>query len=113
MTDISLVRINCPDAEIAERIAEAAVSDRLAACANVQGPFISIYEWKGSLERTEEWLLWLKTSKALFKKLEDCIVFLHPYEVPAILLIDCADAHDPFAAWINEAVSVAGKGMSG
>ena len=46
--------INCPDRAVADRIASAAIEQRLAACANVLAPISSIYRWKGAVEQAEE-----------------------------------------------------------
>jgi periplasmic divalent cation tolerance protein len=48
-------------AEDAERIARALVERRLAACVNVVPGMVSVYRWKGGVERDEERLLVIKT----------------------------------------------------
>lgn len=100
MSELILVRVNCPDKEVALRLADSAIANRLAACANIQGPLISIYEWEGEIERAEEWVVWFKTTQSCWPALEAHIAGGHPYEVPAILSIPCENAHQPFAEWI-------------
>ncbi|MEL6258169.1 MAG: divalent-cation tolerance protein CutA [Pseudomonadota bacterium] len=98
---ILLVRINCPSETTGQSIAEAAISAKLAACANLEGPVASIYPWKGEIVREDEWILWLKTAANAWDPLEALIKTVHPYEVPAILGFDSVQAHAPFAAWIT------------
>ena len=52
--------IDSPDA--ADALAKAAVTVRLAACAQVVGPVRSAYWWEGAVEEAEEWVVTLKTT---------------------------------------------------
>lgn len=100
MTDLILVRVNCPERAIAQEIAQECVTRKLAACANVSGPVTSIYEWNEQLESSEEWLLWLKTDRARWTKVETFIAARHPYDVPAILAIPCFAANTAYEDWL-------------
>ena len=96
------VWVNCPDRETAERIAEACVAARLAACANLLAPVSSIYRWKGAVERAEEVPLLLKTRAALFDRLAARVKALHHYEVPSIVATALPQAEAAYAAWLVE-----------
>jgi periplasmic divalent cation tolerance protein len=41
----------------AQKIAEALVKERLAACVHVSGPITSTYWWQGKMEVAKEWVL--------------------------------------------------------
>jgi periplasmic divalent cation tolerance protein len=86
----------------AERIARAVVERRLAACVNVLPEVVSIYRWKGSVEREEERLLVMKTTSERFEALRRAIVELHPYEVPEVIALPVAAGHEPYLAWLDE-----------
>ena len=101
MTDVQLVRVNCPDLEVAREIATAAVEAECVACANIQGPIQSIYRWNDKIEQCEEWVLLLKTVVRHLQSLEDLVLERHPHEVPAILVISCNALHQPFGAWVE------------
>lgn len=101
MTDLILVRVNCPDKVFAEEIAQACVTQKLAACANISGPVMSIYEWEGQLESGEEWLVWLKTDRAHWTKIEAFIAARHPHDVPAILGLPCFAANTAYEDWLT------------
>ncbi len=60
MSKLILIRITCPSRRVAEDIAEVALEHRLAACANLEGPVSSTYRWKGVIEQSFEFILWLK-----------------------------------------------------
>ncbi|MBN1106533.1 MAG: divalent-cation tolerance protein CutA [Deltaproteobacteria bacterium] len=86
----------------ARRMAGALVEKRLAACAQIAGPILSVYWWKGRMEEAEEWLLILKTRKDLYDRLEGEIRELHPYDVPEIVAVPLAAGSPDYLRWIDE-----------
>jgi len=92
-------------AEDAERIARTLVERRLAACVNVVPGLVSVYRWKGSVERGEERLLVVKTRAERVEALREALVALHPYELPELVVLPVAGGHAPYLAWIAESVS--------
>jgi len=93
-------------ADEAERIAERLVEQGLAACVNVLPDAISIYRWKGRVERDEERLLLIKTRAERFEALREAILSLHPYEVPEIVALPIAAGHEPYLAWLDASVGM-------
>jgi periplasmic divalent cation tolerance protein len=89
-------------AEDAERIGRELVERGLAACVNVVPGLVSIYRWKGGVEREEERLLLIKTRRETFGALRAALVALHPYEVPEVLALPIEDGHPPYLAWLDE-----------
>jgi len=89
-------------AEDAERIGRALVTRGLAACVNVVPGLVSIYRWKGDVERAEEQLLLIKTRRETFAALREALVALHPYELPEVLALPIEDGHAPYLAWLDE-----------
>ncbi len=102
MTGKILVLSTCGSAEEADSIARALVERRLAACVNVVPNLRSIYRWKGAIEQAPEQLLLIKTTRALFERLEAELRSLHSYEVPEVLAFDIAAGSEPYLAWIDE-----------
>jgi len=90
--------------EDAEAIARALVDERLAACVSVVPSVVSIYRWKGVVERDEERLLVIKSRRERFEELRAAIVARHPYEVPEIVALPLDAGHAPYLAWIDECV---------
>src|SRR5262245_35605965 len=68
----------------AERIARALVEERLAACVNVVPGVVSVYRWKGVVERENELLLVIKTLADRVDALKARLLELHPYELPEV-----------------------------
>ena len=102
MTDLLLIRITCPSRRTAEDIADAAIEARLAACANLEGPMTSTYRWKGVVEQSFEFVLWLKAPNANWPEIEALVVEKHPYDVPGIVALPCAHANGAYENWVKE-----------
>jgi periplasmic divalent cation tolerance protein len=91
--------------EDAERIARALVERGLAACVNVVPGLVSVYRYKGKLERDAEQLLVVKTRRELFETLRAAIVELHPYDLPEVLALPIEAGHAPYLAWLDDSVA--------
>jgi periplasmic divalent cation tolerance protein len=102
MHETVLVYTTWPDAEAAATAGAEAVAERLAACANVLAPMRSIYRWKGAIEAAQETPMLLKTTRAHAAALKDFLVTRHPYDTPAVLVLEViADAsHGGFLEWV-------------
>lgn len=55
MSAVLQVTTTVPTREVADRIAQVLVGERLAACVQVQGPIASTYRWEGAVEQAVEW----------------------------------------------------------
>ncbi len=92
----------CPDQQSAERIGEALVEERLAACVNLIPGLTSIYRWQGKLQKEPEWLLLIKTTAACFEALRIRVRTLHPYEVPEIIALPIKHGDPAYLNWLTE-----------
>jgi periplasmic divalent cation tolerance protein len=88
-------------AEQAERLARALVERRLAACVNVLPGVVSVYRWQERIERDNEHLLIIKSSRARLTELQATLVSLHPYELPEVLALPVAAGHAPYLEWLR------------
>lgn len=93
----------CPDAATAQRIADALVEARLAACVNVLPGVRSTYRWQGAVERADEVLLLIKTTRNVFPALQSRFPELHPYELPELLAVEAAGL-PAYLDWITREV---------
>jgi len=96
-----VVTTTLPGEAEADKIAEAAVTERLAACAQIQGPLKSTFHWRGGVDHSTEWYCHLKTTRKRLPALEALIRALHPYAVPEIIAVDIVAGHAPYLSWIN------------
>ena len=105
--EIVEVAVTAPDRAVAERLAEALVAERLAACVQVGGPVFSVYRWRGTIERAEEWTCRVKTIREKLPALESRVRALHPYELPEFLALPVGGPAD-YAAWVRDEVGPEG-----
>ena len=104
MPETVILYTTWPDAEKAEAVGAEAVAERLAACANLFAPIVSIYRWEGAIERSNEVPMTLKTSSRTAPALVDFLRSRHPYEVPCILTlrVDEALSDAAYLAWVED-----------
>lgn len=102
MTDKIIVLTTAGSREEAERIAQALVDRRLAACVNISAPMRSVYRWKGAVESAEEFVLLIKTAAASFDRVRDAIKELHSYELPECIALPIEGGSAEYLAWIAE-----------
>jgi len=88
----------------AQRIARALVEERLAACVNVVPGVVSVYRWKGVVEKEDELLLVIKTMAQQVDTLKTRLLELHPYELPEVVVIPIGGGHAPYLEWIADQV---------
>jgi periplasmic divalent cation tolerance protein len=91
--------------ELAETIARTLIDRRLAACAQIVGPILSIYRWQGETESAQEWQCWVKTTRDRFAAVEQAIREQHSYAIPEILAIPVVAASEPYWQWLEEQVA--------
>jgi periplasmic divalent cation tolerance protein len=99
------VTTTLPDRAAADRVAAAVVSERLAACAHVDGPLQSTYRWRGAVETATEWSCRLKTTADRLPALLARVRSLHPYQVPEIVAVAIIDGDPAYLRWIRESVA--------
>jgi periplasmic divalent cation tolerance protein len=90
----------CPDLVSAERLAEALVGERLAACVNVLPGLRSVYRWQGTVEHADEVLLLIKTTRERLDALAARVQALHPYELPELLAVEAAGGLPAYLDWV-------------
>jgi len=101
MSKFISIHITTPDATTAERIGEYLVKQNLVACAQIEGPMKSIYQWKSKLVNDEEWRLTLKTLEANYTLIEKKVLEMHPYDVPQVVSFEIKDGFNEYLAWID------------
>ena len=99
---ILLVLTNLPDRESAEKIARAAVEERVAACVNILGAARSVYRWQGTVEVADEVPVFIKTTEDRYPALERLVRELHPYDLPEIIAIPVASGLADYLDWVAE-----------
>lgn len=101
----SMVWVTAPDRKTAGRLAQAALSARLVACANLIPGIESHYWWQGKLTRSQEVLIVFKTSRSSVKALETLVLELHPYDTPEIIEVSLSRGTPRYLDWIGDSVT--------
>ena len=99
---ISVVMTSVGTEQQAVEISEELVARRLATCINIVPCLRSIYRWKGKVCEDSEYLLVIKTRRALFDAVSEAIRELHSYELPEVLEFPVATAEPNFHSWVVE-----------
>jgi periplasmic divalent cation tolerance protein len=102
MSEIVLVLTTAPDDNRAEAWARLLVEERLAACVNVLAPMVSIYRWKGVVERDAERQIVIKTTEDRVAAVRTRLAALHPYELPEFVVVTVADGSEEYVKWVAE-----------
>ncbi len=103
--NINLIYSTFPSIETAESAAREMVAARLVACANILPGMISVYEWNGALERGEEVVVVLKTTTTRTAEVIARLTALHPFEVPAIVVLPVSGGLPAYLEWVSRAVT--------
>lgn len=104
MSEPLVVLMTAGSQEEAERIAQALVSDMLAACVNVIPGVTSIYRWEGQIRRDQEWLLVAKSQRQVLDPLVQRVQALHSYDVPEIVALPLVGGSEAYLRWLDREV---------
>lgn len=84
----------------AEKIVKTLLKERLAACIGMwSGKFC--YWWKGKIETTKEFVVFIKTRNNLVNSVINRIKDLHDYELPVINVMN-VETTGEVEKWLNE-----------
>lgn len=95
-----LIYATFPTIEDAKRVGDALVGARLAACVNMFPGMIAIFEWKGAREEANEVAMIVKTRASLTDAVLTETKRLHPYELPALLVLPTEGGSEEYCGWI-------------
>lgn len=105
MSEFLVVFITAAPGEEAQRLAQALVREKLAACVNRIPGVESTYAWEGRIERDAEDLLIIKTRADLFDRLMARVEALHGYDVPEIIALPVTNGSDGYLGWMEACLS--------
>ncbi|WP_338338907.1 divalent-cation tolerance protein CutA [Xanthomonas euvesicatoria] len=98
---LHLLVSTCPDTDSAERIAQALLDERLAACVTLLPGVQSLYRWKGAIERSTEVQLLLKTWDDCLPDAIARLQALHPYELPEAVAVQASAGLPAYLDWVR------------
>ena len=95
-----LVYATFPSLDEAERIGGRLVDDGLAACVNILPGMVAIYVWQGQRQRDSECAMIIKSRASLAGRIIETVRGMHPYDNPALVVLEIAAGSPPFLEWI-------------
>ena len=99
-TGVVLLIARTPERAEAERIGEALVEKRLAACGSVLPNVHSFFRWEGRLQREHEALLLIKTSAERSAAAQAELRSLHSLDNPEILEVQVTGGSADYLSWV-------------
>ncbi|MDO8535280.1 MAG: divalent-cation tolerance protein CutA [Xanthobacteraceae bacterium] len=100
MDEPVLVYTTYPSLVEAETAGQALVEAGLAACVNILPGMVSIYRWKGAVERADEVVMIVKTRATLKQPVAAAVRERHSYETPAVLFLPTSGGDKDYVGWI-------------
>jgi periplasmic divalent cation tolerance protein len=100
MTGFCIVLTTSDSDDHAERIVDAVLQAKLAACLQLL-PIRSRYVWEGKIARENEVLILIKAKSADYDDLAACIRAAHTYEVPEIVRLEIKAGAQSYLDWIG------------
>jgi periplasmic divalent cation tolerance protein len=104
-----LIYTTFPSLDDAKRVGDALIAARLAACINMFPGIISIFAWKGVRGEASEVAMIVKTRNALTEAVLAEVKRLHPYELPALLVLPTEGGSAEYCGWIASETAGAGR----
>ncbi|MGW5737146.1 MULTISPECIES: divalent-cation tolerance protein CutA [Streptomyces] len=89
-------------AQKAEDLASGAIAARVAACAQINGPVLSVYRWEGAVETAREWQVLFKTAAARYDALEAWLTEAHDYDTPEIIATPVVRGSAAYLEWVEQ-----------
>lgn len=99
---VAIITTTVATQEQAQAMARTLVGERLVACAQIEGPLESVYQWEGTLECSSEWRLVLKTTIEREPQLRQRVFELHPYQVPQWLVVATQPQATAYEKWVQQ-----------
>ncbi|CAL1272408.1 unnamed protein product [Larinioides sclopetarius] len=97
----SVSYVTAPNDDVAKKLAEGLVKEKLAGCVNIVPGVHSIYEWKGEIQKDSEVLMVIKSRTSRLDELTKYVRENHPYEVCEVISTPIQHGNEPYLKWLD------------
>jgi periplasmic divalent cation tolerance protein len=101
MNDVVVALTTVPADFDATALADALVTERLAACVNILPAVVSVYAWEGAVQHDREQQLVMKTTRAQVAALWEALEKAHPYDMPEFVVLPVDDGSAAYLDWVR------------
>jgi len=99
-----IIFITTSNKKEAQKIAQALMAGKLAACVNIIENIQSLFWWKAKVDLARESLLIVKSVKPKLAKIIRLVKSLHSYQVPEIIALPILAGNKDYLRWIDESI---------
>ncbi len=92
----------------ARKIADALVSEGIAACVQIDGPIQSVYSWNDQICSSTELRLWIKILASRLEQAQKRVFELHSYDTPQWIELEASKVEEKYLKWAKEASNFRG-----
>jgi periplasmic divalent cation tolerance protein len=97
---VALIYTTFPSKGEAKKAGRSLVESGMAACVNIFPKMTAFYVWQGQVEQSREAAMLIKTARERSAEVLAEVKRLHPYSVPARLVLAVEGGGDDFLEWI-------------
>lgn len=106
MNKYCVILITVPNEELAVKIANKLLEQKLAACINIIPQMRSLYTWENKICDDTELLMIIKTKPSAFENLKNEVKTLHSYDVPEIIMLPVENGLREYLQWIDNSIVI-------
>ena len=98
---INVFYTTCGSAKQSDQLAKAVLNDKMVVCVNLIKNVESYYKDSGSIKKSYESILIIKTFHSK-KKVENLIKKNHPYDIPFVVQLNTKKVNRKYLSWALE-----------
>ena len=97
--EINIINTTTNCKKTAKKIANHLIINKLSPCVQLVPLIESIYKWQGKMENTKEILMVIKVVPEHLQECKKCILELHNYDIPEIIVLKSEILLDTYRKW--------------